>query len=177
MSVERLNNRLIFGEPDGTLSPRLGACVAAFAASGFQSDASERIRDEIWMKLALNAATGPQCVLADSALGDTFDDDFVLASLRAVALEMRDLARALDCASVLDAVDIEAFVGRIIGTRHRPSILQDFDLRRPVELDALYRIPVILARAHGVSTPTLGLLTALVTRRAIAAGVYPAGSA
>ncbi len=171
VSVERLNNRLIVGEPGGGRSGRLESCAEALAASGFQVDVSERIRDEIWLKLALNAASGPQCVLADSSLGDTFDDAFVLDSLRTVAQEMRQLAQALGCGAALEGMDIEAFVKRISGTRHRPSILQDFDLRRPVEVEALYQLPVDLARAHGVPVPMLGLLTALVRRRALTAGV------
>jgi 2-dehydropantoate 2-reductase len=38
---------------------------------------------------------------------------------------------------------------------HRPSILQDYDLGRSMEIDAIVRAPVAFARSAGVATPTL----------------------
>ena len=38
---------------------------------------------------------------------------------------------------------------------HRPSILQDYDLGRPMEIEAIVRAPLAFARSAGVDTPTL----------------------
>ena len=50
---------------------------------------------------------------------------------------------------------------------HRPSILQDLDAGRAMEIDALFTVPLQLAREAGVPTPVLDLSVALVTRAAV----------
>jgi 2-dehydropantoate 2-reductase len=57
---------------------------------------------------------------------------------------------------------------------HRPSILQDLDMGRAMEIDALFAVPLQLAREAGVPTPVLDLSVALATRAAIAAGLHHA---
>lgn len=55
---------------------------------------------------------------------------------------------------------------------HKPSLLQDFLLRRPLELDALVTAPAQFARAAGLRTPALDILGALAWRLAVDAGLY-----
>jgi 2-dehydropantoate 2-reductase len=56
---------------------------------------------------------------------------------------------------------------------HKPSILQDYEQGRPMEIDALVTAPAAFARAAGLSTPMLDLLAALAVRRARDKGLYP----
>jgi 2-dehydropantoate 2-reductase len=58
------------------------------------------------------------------------------------------------------------------GMDHKPSILQDLELGRPMEIDGLFDAPLALARIAGVETPTLDLLVALCKLRARASGLY-----
>jgi 2-dehydropantoate 2-reductase len=55
---------------------------------------------------------------------------------------------------------------------HKPSILQDFELGRPMEIDALVQAPAAFARAAGLSTPMLDLLAGLAIRQARDKGLY-----
>ena len=55
---------------------------------------------------------------------------------------------------------------------HRPSILQDLLAGRPMEIDALYGVPLSLAKSLGVAMPTLETLVALIKVRARADGLY-----
>ena len=55
---------------------------------------------------------------------------------------------------------------------HRPSILQDLQLGRPMEIDGIYGTTLELARMAGVATPVLDRLVALVRVRARMAGLY-----
>ena len=48
---------------------------------------------------------------------------------------------------------------------HKPSILQDYELGRAMEIDVLVRAPAAFARAAGLSTPMLDLMAALAIRR------------
>ena len=55
---------------------------------------------------------------------------------------------------------------------HKPSILQDLELGRPMEIDALYVTPLELAKKLGVEMPVFELLVALAKIRARSAGLY-----
>jgi 2-dehydropantoate 2-reductase len=55
---------------------------------------------------------------------------------------------------------------------HKPSILQDLELGRPMEVEALWMAPLRLARQAGVAVPTLDLTIQLAARQARAAGLY-----
>ncbi len=55
---------------------------------------------------------------------------------------------------------------------HKPSILQDFELGRAMEIDALVRAPAAFARAAGLSTPMLDLMAALAIQKAQDKGLY-----
>ena len=57
-------------------------------------------------------------------------------------------------------------------SHHKPSILQELEGGRPMEIDALYGVTLDLARTHGMATPTLELLVAMVRARARQAGLY-----
>ncbi len=59
---------------------------------------------------------------------------------------------------------------------HRPSILQDLELGRPMEIDGIYGTALDLARLAGVATPTLDMMVALMTVRARMAGLYERGA-
>jgi 2-dehydropantoate 2-reductase len=66
----------------------------------------------------------------------------------------------------------EARIARSATLRHRPSILQDLEAGRAMEIEALFQAPLALARAAGVATPMLDIMVALATRVAIEAGLY-----
>jgi 2-dehydropantoate 2-reductase len=55
---------------------------------------------------------------------------------------------------------------------HRPSLLQDYERGRPMEIDALVSAPQAFARTAALSTPTLDVLAALAICRARDRGLY-----
>ena len=57
---------------------------------------------------------------------------------------------------------------------HKPSILQDYELGRAMEIDVLVRAPAAFARAAGLSTPMLDMMAALAIRQARDKGLYRA---
>jgi 2-dehydropantoate 2-reductase len=56
---------------------------------------------------------------------------------------------------------------------HKPSMLQDFELGRPTELDAIVLAVQDFARELGIPTPNLDAVAALAVGRAKALGIYP----
>jgi 2-dehydropantoate 2-reductase len=69
-------------------------------------------------------------------------------------------------------VDVEAQLAAGRRLAHLPSMAQDLQLGRPMEVAAMFEAPLELARLTGVATPTLDLLVALARLRAQAAGLY-----
>jgi 2-dehydropantoate 2-reductase len=57
---------------------------------------------------------------------------------------------------------------------HKPSILQDYELGRAMEIDVLVRGPAAFARAAGLATPMLDLIAALAIQKARDKGLYSA---
>jgi 2-dehydropantoate 2-reductase len=55
---------------------------------------------------------------------------------------------------------------------HRPSLLQDYELGRPMEVEAIVRAPLAFARTTNVETPTLDALESLVVSMAESKGLY-----
>nr|WP_245312878.1 ketopantoate reductase C-terminal domain-containing protein [Bradyrhizobium macuxiense] len=55
---------------------------------------------------------------------------------------------------------------------HKPSILQDYELGRAMEIDVLVRAPAAFARAADLATPMLDLMAALAIQKARDKGLY-----
>ncbi|HEV7458581.1 MAG TPA: 2-dehydropantoate 2-reductase [Roseococcus sp.] len=161
VQVQTAANRLIMGELSGEATPRLKALAAALEAGGMGGVVSPAIRTEIWTKLLNNLTNGPITLITRQDMRTTYSDPVVMAAARAVMQEGMAIAAALG--HPLGA-DIEKNVLRSVTLAHRPSILQDFEAGRALEFDALLEVPLQLARAAGVSAPTLELLVALARK-------------
>ncbi len=166
---EHGNIRVILGEPDGRISDRARAISAVLEAGGMPSPVTPDIRMEVWAKLLGNLGNGPLCVLARRGVRDTFADPLLREAARRSAEEARAIAAALGI------VLPDHHVARVAAGNmaHKPSILQDLELGRPMEIDALFEAPLQLARLTGTPTPQLDLLVGLVKQAARAAGLYP----
>jgi 2-dehydropantoate 2-reductase len=73
---------------------------------------------------------------------------------------------------VLDDSPEARYGARRVYTNHRPSILQDYDLGRPMEIESIVRAPVAFARSAGVPTPTLEAIEAFAVSLAASKGLY-----
>ena len=172
VEVSSRTTKLILGEPDGGRSARAVALAGAFKAGGVPCSVSPDIRDEVWGKLLNNLANGPLCLLTRRNMRDTFADPVLNdAALKAVE-EGLAIAAAMGRRVSSTAQERIALSAQI---PHKPSILQDLELGRPMEIDALFTVPLRLARERGVPTPTLSLLVALATQAAEAAGLHRRG--
>jgi 2-dehydropantoate 2-reductase len=159
----------VFGEPDGSLTPRIEALAAEFRAAGLPVTIAPNIRELIWQKLTFNLSAGPMCVLTQSPVRATHEEPALIDCSRHVLAEAQAIALAMGF-----RLDIDA--DRVVATNtqlaHRPSILQDLEAGRPMEIDALYTVPLELARLMGVATPMLNLLEAMIKVKARAKGLY-----
>ena len=167
--VAREANWISLGEPDNTASPRVEALVALLRDSGIDAHASTDIRTAIWNKLISNLMAGPISVLSQSNYQQVLaEPECVAAALRIVG-EVTAVAEALGCKPDHDG---DKRLAQAMSVPHKPSMLQDLELGRPMEIDSMLGMTVEMARLAGVPTPTLDLLVALCRVRARTAGLY-----
>lgn len=169
--VEHGSNRVILGEPDGTLSDRVKRLAAALEAGGLGAPVVPDIRREVWLKLVSNLSNGPLSLCTRQDVATTVSDPAIERFYRAALDEAAAVARALGQETRLDVDDRLRF-GRAL--HHRASILQDLDAGKPVELDAMGIVPLHLARLVGVETPILDMWIAMARMVARHHGLYPA---
>lgn len=167
--VENRNSRVILGEPDNRRSARVAALAEPLAAGGIGVEITDRIRDAIWSKLLLNLTSGPFAILAQAAIKDVYAEPEMPEAGRRVAAEAFAIAEGMGCHP---GVDRNAGTRANLQLAHKPSLLQDLELGRPMEIDALLVAPLELARLAGVTTPMLDLLVSLAKVRARMAGLY-----
>jgi 2-dehydropantoate 2-reductase len=158
---------LVIGEPSGEMSDRVKKIADVINGSTATATISTRIRDDVWTKLLANLSSNMLTLLSQSALGPVIADPACNAAVKKIAEEGAAIARALGCDASID-VD-KAFSAASV---HKPSIVQDLERGRPLELDAMFTVPAEFARMMHVETPMLDLMLALTILRAKGAGLY-----
>ena len=163
LSPER--NRLLIGECDDRASERIAKLRAALNEASIESPDVAQIRETIWSKLLTNMSMSVLCSLTGQTARGVRDD----ASLADVIPRLLDEANSI-------AQSCFPEVKRVTRTGpapdHKPSILQDYELGRAMEIDVLVHAPAAFARAAGLSTPTLDMMAALATQKARSKGLY-----
>ena len=160
-------NLLLVGERDDLASERIGQLRAALEAALIGSPPVARIRETIWSKLLTNMSMSVLCLLTGQTARAVRDDP----ALREIVPRLLDEAQAVG-RSCYPAVTRATRTGA--APEHKPSLLQDYELGRAMEIDVLVRAPAAFARAAGLSTPMLDLLAGLAIQKARDKGLYPA---
>jgi 2-dehydropantoate 2-reductase len=156
--------RLMVGEPDGSVTPRVQAVAAALEAAGFRAPVRRRIRDDLWLKLWGNVSFNPVSALTLATLAGIGRHPPALAVVRAMMEEAGAVARRL---GVRFPVDVETRIGWALAAgEHRTSMLQDLERGRRMEIEALVGVVPELGRLVEVATPTIDTVLALLELRA-----------
>jgi 2-dehydropantoate 2-reductase len=165
LSPER--NRLLVGECDDCASERIENLRAVFSTAAIESPQVAEIRETIWSKLLTNMSMSVLCLLTGQTARAVRDEP----ALRDVIPRLLDEANAVAQSCIPE-------VKRVTRTgpapEHKPSILQDYELGRAMEIDVLVRAPAAFARAAGLSTPMLDLIAGLAVQKARDKGLYQA---
>jgi 2-dehydropantoate 2-reductase len=165
LSPER--NMLLIGECDDRQSERIGRLRATLAEASIASGPVAQIRETIWSKLLTNMSMSVLCLLTGQTARAVRDEP----ALREVIPRLLDEANAVG-QSYCPTVKRVTRSGP--APEHKPSILQDYELGRALEIDVLVRAPAAFARAAGLSTPMLDMLAGLAIQRAREKGLYQA---
>jgi 2-dehydropantoate 2-reductase len=168
----RMGHGLIVGEPSGGDTPRVQALGALLQRAGFEVTVSPQIQRDIWYKLWGNMTMNPVCAFTGASADRVLDDELVRGFLSAVMREARDIGARIGIPIEQDPEDRHA-VTRKLGA-FKPSMLQDVEAGKPVELDALVGAVRELGQLTGVPTPFTDALLGLARLHARTHGLYPA---
>jgi len=162
-------NGLSIGLIVSSAEDRVAELRSALEIAGISSPAVPDIRKLMWSKLIVNM-TGSALALATENRSSISRTDPALASiyLRAVH-EGLAIAKAHGY-DLTDSIVPETLQANLLD--HKPSLLQDFERGRPMELADIVEAPLAFARAAGLQTPVMDTISAIVGRRAKDRGLY-----
>jgi 2-dehydropantoate 2-reductase len=165
------NNMLVIGNIEAKEAPVVGRLRDALEKSGMSSPRPEDIRHSVWAKLVQNLGNSSLCLLSEAAISDVVADPL----LRELSQKMKSEATAIAAAHGIDIARAPqrpsgGHVSGAIG--HKPSMLQDYQRDRPMEIESQLMAPLAFARAAGVATPTLDMVIPLAAHKAAAKGLY-----
>ena len=153
-------NRFPVGELDGSESERVKMVTALFTKAGFKSPVLKNVRGEIWLKLWGNLSFNPISALTHSTLVDICQFPLTRQLAANMMTEAQTIANKL---GIEFRVSLEK---RIAGAenvgKHKTSMLQDIEIGRAIEIDALVGAVVELGRLTQTPTPHIDAVYACV---------------
>jgi ketopantoate reductase len=153
-------DRFPIGELDGSESTRVQTLYDLLVQAGFRSRILDDIRSEIWLKAWGNLSFNPISALTHATLVE-------ICQFR----DTRDLAAAMMAESQAIAEDLgvtfrHTIEKRIAGAEsvgaHKTSMLQDVELGRSLEVEALMGAVLELGRLTGIPAPSIKAVYACV---------------
>ena len=165
------NNMLVVGQADDSDSQAIGALRSILDKADLYSPPTSDIRQVVWAKLVQNLSTAALCTLAGATVKEVREDPGLGELSKRLAAEARAIALAhgIDAAKAPQRPGGGQSSGAI---SHKPSLLQDYERGRPMEIDALLIAALEFGRAAKVPAPALETIVPLVVFKAAAKGLY-----
>ena len=162
--------RLVFGEPSGGASARVGGLVRLLQEAGLAAEESDAIRREYWLKVLGNGCWNPVSLLIGTPTDAMIDDPRLHALFTSMMEEIIALGRRIGIETEVRPAERIALTRKLGSVK--TSMLQDVEAGRAVEIDAIAGVLVETAEAVGFPAPLLGALYALARMRASVLGLY-----
>ena len=141
------------GELSGRATDRLEAVARTFRAAEIETTLSDKILNEVWKKLALNACTLPVAGLLHFMSHELVAFDGTKSLMAAILKEVVAVANAQGIALDYDErwAAITGLLEKAIGGK--ASMLQDVEARRQTEIEVINGAIVDAGRRVNVATP------------------------
>jgi 2-dehydropantoate 2-reductase len=165
-------NRLILGDParGGDLS-RVEPVAALLRDARFQVEVTGNVHREVWLKLWGNLTMNPISALTEATSDRILNDPGTLRLTLGMMEEARVLGERIGVTMDMTA-DERLAVARTLGS-FKTSMLQDWEARRPLEIDAIIGSVAEIAERAEVPTPLMQAVLALLRQKASCAGLNP----
>ena len=168
-------NRLIVGEPSGEKTPRVKALAELLTRAGFETELAQQIQKDAWYKLWGNMTVNPISAMTGATTDKLLDDELVRGFISKIMLEAREIGARIGI-PIAQTPEDRHQVTRRLGA-FKPSMLQDVEANKGVELDALVTAVRELGELTQVPTPYTDALLGLARLHARTRGLYPAQGA
>jgi 2-dehydropantoate 2-reductase len=165
------NNMIVVGRADDAASPQMEALRAMLEKCDIYSPATADIRTAVWAKMVQALGTGVLCTLTGAAIAAVRGSPALSKLAARLGEEGRAIARAHGIEP--DAAPKRPSGGQSSGLiAHKPSLLQDYERGRPMEVEAQLATTLAFARVANVAVPALETVVPLVAFKAAAKGLY-----
>ena len=171
VSVHKMGNGMIFGEPGGAHSERITQAATAFRKAGFDITVSTRIQQDIWYKLWGNMTMNPISALTAATADRILDDPLVRSFILRVMAEAAEVGGRIGC-PITESGEDRMQVTRKLGA-FRTSMLQDAEAGRALEIDMLLGAPREIAGLLQLPTPEMDALHGITRLFAAVRGLNP----
>ena len=152
--------KLIIGEVNNVVTPRIEKIVAMVDKAGLPTLASSDIRLDKWRKLMINLIWNPLCAITQSAPGYIVNSPFAVEMVRNLISEGNAVLASL---GVDVKVDPDKELERVkTNLTQQPSMLQDVRAGRSIECDAIVNSVIEIAEITGVQVPTLRVVAGIL---------------
>ncbi|MFY9631437.1 MAG: 2-dehydropantoate 2-reductase [Candidatus Cybelea sp.] len=144
--------RYIFGDPNGGTAGA-GRLVELFRSAGLAAEADTNVRETVWLKLVNNVGLNAVSVLRGMKIKPMLENPNTREEVRLLMTEALRVGQAM---RVVGDVDVEArieYAARLDNVK--TSMLQDFEQRRPLEIDPILGAVRELGERIGVATPNI----------------------
>jgi 2-dehydropantoate 2-reductase len=153
---------IVFGEVDGSRSPRLERLLAACAPAGFHATLSEHIQTDIWSKFVRLSTFSGMTSVTRSPVGIIREDPELLAMWQAATLEVIAVAKAKGISLPAGVFDETMANLESLPANTKSSMLEDLERGRRLELPWLSGAVVRMGRDVQVETPIHRFITAVL---------------
>ena len=164
------SDKLILGEPHCGPSGRVEAVARLIEGAGIRVDRCADVRSAIWYKLWGNATVNPLCALTRATADRLIAEPRLRMLMLDAMAELAEVGAAIGCPIRESGEDRMAVTARL--GAFKPSMLQDVEAGRPLEIEALLGAPLEIARRQAIATPQLDRIDAMI--RLLAEQVGPA---
>lgn len=147
-------DRLVFGEMDGRLSPRLQAFQEAGRRAGFVADLSEDVKTDLWVKFVRLGTWSGMTTVTRSPMGVIRSFPDLLEMMETALDEAMAVGRARGITFPAGLVDGTKEMVRTFPHGSKSSMLEDLERGRRLELPWLSGAIVRMGKENGVPTPT-----------------------
>jgi 2-dehydropantoate 2-reductase len=149
------------GEFMRPVSARVRAVAEAFNAVDVQANAVDDLEGERWRKLLWNIPFNGFSVAANANVAEVLGDAGLRGEARALMDELLDAAHRLGHEIPDSFADWQIERSDSMGA-YKPSSMIDFELGRPVEVEAIWGEPMRQGIAAGAKMPRLALLHSII---------------
>jgi 2-dehydropantoate 2-reductase len=149
------------GEFRRPVSARVRAVAEAFNAVGVEANVVDDLEGERWRKLLWNIPFNGLSIAAGANVADVLADAGLRRLARSLMDEVLDAARRLGYAIPDSFADWQLDRSDSMGP-YRPSSMIDFEMGRPVEVEAIWGEPLRQGLAADAKMPKLELLHGII---------------